>query len=106
MSIHVKKCHPAPFRAVVGGLKPFEWRREDDCRYEVGDLLILLEWDPDASAVLHPKYDKTEPGYERRREPNGYTGNLCKRSVTYVLRGEFEVPRGFVILGLRDPKRP
>lgn len=53
MTVHVKKCHPEPFRAVVDGRKPFEWRREDDGRFEVGDMLILLEWDPHASAVLH-----------------------------------------------------
>jgi len=84
MSVHVKKCEPGPFQAVKDGSKPFEWRKEDDCRFEVDDLLVLLEHRRESDAF----------------EPASYTGEVLKRRVTYVLRGRFGVPAGYVVLGL------
>lgn len=42
---HELKCWPEPYRAVVAGRKTYEIRK-DDRNYQVGDLLLLQEWDP------------------------------------------------------------
>jgi hypothetical protein len=94
VSVHVKKCWPEQFQAVRDGSKPFEWRKEDDCRYEVGDLLVLLEWRP--KECPSPERWIGAPWLSK-----GYTGEFEKRTVTYVLRGAFGVPEGYVVLGLR-----
>ena len=78
MKVHAKKCHPAQFTAVRSLDKRFEWRREDDCRFEVGDWLMLLEFDPEM----------------------GYTGAVERVQVSYVLRGDFGVPDGYAVLGI------
>lgn len=66
--------------AVVEGHKPFEIRKEDDCRYEVGDLLVLREWMPGVGE---------------------YTDATIVALITYVMRdAEFLAP-GYVALGLR-----
>lgn len=107
MTVHVKKCHPVPFAAVADGSKPFEYRKEDDCRFEVGDELLLLEWQPEVR-VARPKYDRFgwQVGDETEDHidtPAGYTGETLRRCITYVLRGEFGVPEGYVVLGLAAP---
>lgn len=79
MSVHRLKTWREPFLAIRMGLKPFEYRSEDDRRFEVGDLLLLEEWDEDHGL---------------------YTGNACHRLVTFVLRDAFGVPPGFAVLGL------
>lgn len=90
-TVHVKKCEPESFVAVLDGFKPFEWRREDDCRYSAGDTLVLME-----HRVTAP------PG-----ESAGYTGESLKRRITYVLRGKYGMPDGYVVLGLeRLPQVP
>ena len=92
MAFHVKKCHPDSFRAIRDESKMFEWRREDDCKYAVGDILILLEYIPppdDPPDIL----DETQ---------YGYTGEIERRQVTYVLRGRFGVPEGYAVLSLGD----
>lgn len=43
---HVLKTWPEHFEAIVDGRKTVELRREDDKRFEVDDLLSLIEWDP------------------------------------------------------------
>lgn len=78
MSTVEKKCWPAQFDAVEDGSKPFEWRREDDVRYEVGDVFVGRRWDPSTG---------------------DYTGKTFARTITYVLRDRFGMPPGFVVLG-------
>jgi len=46
---HSLKTWPAPFAAVVRGEKTYEVRCSDR-GYKVGDLLVLLEWDPETEA--------------------------------------------------------
>lgn len=84
--VHVKKCNPKAFAAVKDGQKKFEYRQEDDCTYSVGDLLILAEFDPAPSSTVGT--------------PKGYTGAMVRRRVTYVLRGEYGVPKGYAVLSL------
>lgn len=78
--VHWLKCWPQPFQAVRDGRKPFEFRK-DDRGYEVGDTLRLQEWDP----------------HERR-----FTGSEEDRRVTYIARGQFGIPDGYVVMGIAD----
>jgi hypothetical protein len=99
MKVHAKKCHPGPFQAVRDGSKPFEWRKEDDCRFQVGDLLLLLEYLPEMELV-----PLACGGFGPREA--GYTGEVERRRITYVLRDRFGVPPGYVVLGLAPEDRP
>lgn len=71
-----KKILPEFFEAVKAGEKNFEIRLDED-GIQVGDLLILEEWD----------------GY--------YTGESVRRYVKYVLRNapEFGLMDGYCIIG-------
>jgi hypothetical protein len=93
VKVHVKKCWPEQFYFVRDGSKPFEWHKEDDCRYENGDLLILLEYLPEPEDPPDILYDTVY----------GYTGEIEKRRITYCLRDAFGVPEGYVVLGLGKP---
>lgn len=75
-----KKILPEYFDAVCSGAKTFELRK-DDSDYEVGDILILREWDNEK-----------------------YTGNVIAREITYILREckEYGLSDGFCILGLQS----
>lgn len=65
---------------VKSGAKPFEVRRNDR-DYQVGDTVVLHEWNP---------------GSER------YTGRKLDRRITYILAGgQFGVEQGYVVLGLK-----
>lgn len=77
---HALKTWPQYWRAVQDGSKTFELRR-DDRSFQVGDVLLLQEWDPDTE---------------------GYTGRELRRQVSYVIRDapEFGLREGFVVLGL------
>lgn len=103
MTVHVKKAHPEPFQAVRDGRKTFEWRREDDGKFEVGDLLILLEWSPGGELIEQcARYDRFGhyAGMDEERTLPGYTGEVERVRVTYVLRDKFDVPEGFAVLGI------
>ena len=81
---HELACWPEPFDAVVDGRKRFEWRR-DERGYAVGDWLLLRKWDP------------TSRQWVADAAP-------VRVRVTYILRGQFEVPEPFVVLGISDPE--
>jgi hypothetical protein len=82
VTTHYLKTWPEPFNLSLGGLKPFEVRK-DDRDFEAGDLLCLQEWDP---------YGKA------------YTGRELMRRVTCVIRtaGPLALPDGLVVLGVED----
>jgi len=84
MKEHDLKTWPNEFSAVADGSKRFEWRRDDGRGFEVGDVLILHEWEP---------------------TPGKYTGRVLRATVTYLLRGPaFDAPSGYVIMSiLPDP---
>ena len=79
--VHKLKTWPMFFQAVLEGSKPFELRKNDR-HFNVGDILILEEYDPDAE---------------------GYTGRKCERKISYVLDANpFIDLHGHVILGLES----
>lgn len=74
-----KKILPGYFKAVRRREKTFELRK-DDSDYEVGDVLVLREWDG-----------------------TKYTGNQLRREITYILRGaeRFGLMEGYCILSIQ-----
>ena len=81
--IHQLKSWPDAFQAVWEGYKTFEWRY-DDRRYKLGDILEMSEWLPDNQA---------------------FTGRYIRAEVTYLLRGRFGVPDGFVVMSIKVLQR-
>ena len=75
-----KKVLPKYFRGLSCRAKTFEIRKDED-DVEVGDILLLREWDGEA-----------------------YTGRRLKRVVTYVLRNcpEYGLKEGYAIYGLHQ----
>lgn len=83
MKIHNLKTWPAPYAAILDGNKTFEFR-ENDRAFEVGDVLVLCEWDPKTS---------------------DYTGFTTSKFVTYILYGpDYGLPEGKVIMSLGDER--
>lgn len=80
MTTHDLKTWPEYFAAVLSGAKPFEIRSERDRRFDVGDTLLLREWEPLGLV---------------------YTGAALIVRVTYVLRGGPWLPTGYVAMGIR-----
>ena len=75
-----KKILPQFFKDVLTGRKTFEIRKDDD-GVEVGDVLVLREYDGEK-----------------------YTGKRVKRVVTYVLRdcAEYGLMDGFAVYGIQQ----
>jgi hypothetical protein len=80
MNVHKLKTWPMFFEAVVRGTKPFEIRKNDR-GFEVGDTLILQEWDSTTGE---------------------YTGREHRRLVSFVL-ADWGLEPGYVVLGLGRP---
>lgn len=76
MKSHDLKIKPCFFREVINGKKTFELRY-DDRGYEVGDILILREFD------------------------KGYTGFVAAVEVTSLLKGFEGLKPGFVIMSIK-----
>lgn len=75
---HELKSWPACFQAVEAGQKPFDVR-EDNHRYEVGDALLLREYEP---------------------ETEQYTGRSTTRWISYLMRGgQFGIEAGWCVIG-------
>jgi hypothetical protein len=83
MKIHALKTCKAPFAASAAGDKDFEWR-QNDRGFEVGDVLILCEYDEKEGIV---------------------TGRTLVRGITYILRNNTPIgsaiPPGFCIMSVR-----
>lgn len=75
---HELKTWPKYFEAVATGNKKFEIRKNDR-DFQVGDILILKEFDPIT---------------------NEYTGDLVGREVTYILDEQPFVPEGYVVMSI------
>jgi len=78
MKTHELKTWPEYFREVRSGAKPFE-ARKDDRGFEVGDTVVLREYEPDGEGR--------------------YTGDFEARVITYILRGTSHLAPGHCILG-------
>ena len=76
--IHVLKCWPEPFEAVLSGRKTAEFRLNDR-DFRVGDSILLNEWHPTTGV---------------------YTGRGCLRVITHVLDSGYGMPDGFAMLSL------
>lgn len=80
VQVHDLKCWPPEWVAVNDNRKRVDIRRADRS-YRVGDLLVFREGDPEASLVP------------------AYTGRVCTRVVTHILRGgQFGLTDGYVAL--------
>lgn len=73
--IHELKIKPEYFAAVVSGDKTFEIRNNADRNFQVGDTLLLWEWN------------------------GGFTGQTVERTVSYIT--DFEQKPGYVVLGMQ-----
>lgn len=76
--IHELKIKPEYFAAVVSGDKTFEIRNNADRNFQVGDTLLLWEWD------------------------EGFTSQTAERTVSYIT--DFEQKPGYVVLGLASKR--
>ena len=93
MTTHELKVWPSYYEAIVRGEKRFE-ARQDDRGFQVGDVLLLREWDPSSGGTHSP----SSPAYEL---PAGYTGRSSRWCVTYLLRGPgFGVEAGHVVMSI------
>ena len=89
---HELKILTEYFFAVEDGTKTFELRK-DDRNFQVGDTLILKEWnmgETDSTGsekiVIHEQ---------------GYTGREIKKEISYILKGgQYGLRKGYVILAL------
>lgn len=81
---HDLKCWPEPFNAIADGTKRFEIR-QDDRGFAVGDLLRLQEWDPATGE---------------------YSGREQLVHVTRIVRGEWGLPEGMVVMGIAAATDP
>jgi Domain of unknown function (DUF3850) len=88
MRVHYLKTWPVFFKQVKSGSKNYEVRRNDR-DYDVGDTLVLQEWDPEIA-----KKDSNPS--------SGYTGNDVRVVVTHLLlASECEgIVAGFCVLGI------
>lgn len=77
MRLHKLKTWPEFFKAVAQDVKTFEIR-ENDRGFNVGDFLLLEEFDP-----THQEY----------------TGATCFRLITYMT--EWEQRQGFVVMAIK-----
>lgn len=79
MKTHELKTWPEYFEAVASGAKNFEIRSTKDRTFEVGDKVVLKEWDPATSS---------------------YSGRLRVRQITYIVAGAPFLPDHLAVLGL------
>lgn len=83
-NIHCVKCWPKYFAALQSGVKTFDVRYNDR-NYQVGDVLVSREFDPETRA---------------------YTGEMCAHRIMYVLNldDEFNVENKdrFIVMSLRS----
>lgn len=90
MNLHELKTWPRHFQAIWDEKKQFEMRNADR-DFQVGDFLLLREWEPSLM------YGVTGQGK--------YTGRQVLVRVTYILRQDEEQPEfiadGWVIMSIK-----
>lgn len=73
MTTHALKTWPLAFQAIVDGRKHHEVRR-DDCNFQLGDELLLREWEDGRQAM-------------NLFAASGYTGRELRVRVSHVTPG-------------------
>lgn len=76
--IHEVKSLPKYFEEVQSGRKTFEYRK-DDRGYKVGDIIKHKEYLP---------------------ETDTFTGNSLETEITYILKGELNIPADYAIMSI------
>lgn len=87
---HTLKCLRRFYEPLLSGMKAFEIRK-DDRGFTEGDVLELQEWEPNGGGMCDGFYTQRQPLFFR---------------VTYCLREEPFVPRGYVCMGIKPCKEP
>lgn len=101
---HKLKTWPDYFQAVWEGRKKFDLRR-DDRDYQVGDMLLLREYDPGKPKGC-PQGCPLRHLHDWERPPVCYTGRELTARIDYVMRGgRFGLKRGNVVLSITVMQR-
>lgn len=79
VNTHHLKCWPEYFDAVYHNIKSFEVRRNDR-NYQVGDILVLQEYDPDVDE---------------------YTGRETRLRATYILRNYESINPDYIVIAIK-----
>lgn len=90
---HELKTWPEFFQATLNAVKRFELRRDDRPEgFQVGDYLLLREWDPDAKGECSCNDDPVKcphhgdaVDWREGAPPIGYTGREVLVRVDYVM---------------------
>lgn len=82
MNVIVKKIRKPYFEEIINGNKTFELRKEDDTKYNEGDILILKEIDPFTVDF--------------------YTGRIAISKIGFVLRHYEGLSDDYAIISLKD----
>lgn len=95
MQEHHLKTYPECFQVAIDGLKLFELRKNDR-DFQIGDLLILEEWQP-------PKYFSEMGGDGPGQQTQGfYTGRRATFSVKYIFQGgKWGLDHAYVIMAIQ-----
>lgn len=99
MKTHELKILPQYFEKVLDGSKTFEIRK-DDRGFEVGDILVLKEFQQGS-------IDCTQ-GEPIEVEKRGYTGRVIEKEISYIFNGGapgMGLRKEFSILALKDIKK-
>ena len=91
MKVHELKILPKYFNSVVSREKTFELRK-DDRGFEVGDILILKEFNP------NKKYETIEG------DESHFSGRKILKEINYILKDETEsmgLSKDYSILGIK-----
>lgn len=99
MTVHELKTWPAQFRAVVERRKTHETRFTDERDYEVGDVLVLREFEPDIADGNESNQDLIAE-WVTRGKPGRYTGAAAEVGVTYVAKGVFGLPPDMCVMSI------
>jgi hypothetical protein len=84
--LHELKTHIDPFEATRRGDKPYELRKNDR-DFQVGDTLLLREWD---------NYN-----WNKKPDADRYTGRWVLAKVTYMTKGgDWGLPLDLCVLGI------
>lgn len=91
---HILKTWPNYWEATRDGRKKFEWRK-DDRGYEVGDVLVLRQWDPAPCRT-----GVGVNGFVSLSRVDALQFMDLRVVVTYILRGMHGVPPDYCVMGI------